>query len=385
MILASLDIVHFNTILVYIIFLTLGVIIISTCTIIVLSYDQKRLSVVWKLSVYLLLFLAIVALAALGIIPIKISIYDIILPLVIGMGIAIISLLLILGGFPLYQWIRLFIIRYRIDRQLTPTNNLTENTVFAPSQPFHSSSEISHDSFLFAPSANRPSAIQNTSSIRILVLEEPLTAQNLATIITALTELYTKCWLIAKGRFADLSTYTLTHSARFAEEANLIINDIIHNSPFSFDLSLNPESVAKAVQIAIDSVSLAGVRKQEAELEIKAKELETKLKEQEAKAAQKDKEQARQLEAQKAELERQRDLLEIEKQQLEIEKQRFELQANRISYAIKTAGEMVDLLNPGMDAATKAMNVQLLIPNLLQLANGKGLELGLPAPQVDAS
>jgi hypothetical protein len=78
-------------------------------------------------------------------------------------------------------------------------------------------------------------------------------------------------------------------------------------------------------------------------------------------------------------------LLEIEKQQLEIEKQRFELQANRISYAIKTAGEMVDLLNPGMDAATKAMSIQLLIPNLLQLANGKGLELGLPAPQEDAS
>jgi hypothetical protein len=176
----------------------------------------------------------------------------------------------------------------------------------------------------------------------------------------------------------------LTHSARFVEEANLVITDITHNSPFNFDLSFNLESAAKAAQIAIDSVSLAGVRKQEAELAIKAKELETKLKEQEAKSTQKEKEQARQLAAQKAELERQRDLLEIEKQQLEIEKQRFELQANRISYALKTAGEMVDLMHPDLEAATKAMIVQSLVPNLLQLANGKGLELGLPAPQVEA-
>jgi len=51
------------------------------------------------------------------------------------------------------------------------------------------------------------------------------------------------------------------------------------------------------MQYAIDTVSLAGVRKQEAELQIKAKELETKLREQEVKSAQKDKEQARQLEA----------------------------------------------------------------------------------------
>jgi hypothetical protein len=115
-----------------------------------------------------------------------------------------------------------------------------------------------------------------------------------------------------------------------------------------------------------------------------AVQLETKIKEQEAEAAQKAKEQALQLEEQKAELERQRELLELQRQQFELEKQRFELQANRISYAIKTAGEMVDLLNPGMDAATKAMNIQLLIPNLLQLANGKGLELGLPSPQEEA-
>lgn len=219
--------------------------------------------------------------------------------------------------------------------------------------------------------------------LSIRISQEPLTAQNLSTIISALTELHTKCWLIAQGRFAELSNYTQTHSARYSEEADLVITDIIHNSPFNFDLSINPESVAKAMQLAIDSVSLAGLRKQEAELTIKAQELEMKLKQQEAQAVQDEKEQTRQVEALKAELERQKMLLEIEREQLEIEKQRFELQAYRIGYALKTAREMVDLLHPGLDDATKAMAAQQVIPNLLQLANGKGLELGTQALQIE--
>ncbi len=89
--------------------------------------------------------------------------------------------------------------------------------------------------------------LDDASTLSIRIIEEPLTAQNLTTIISALTELYTKCWLIAKGRFADLSIYSLTHSARYVEEANLVITDITHNSPFNFDISLNPESVARAM------------------------------------------------------------------------------------------------------------------------------------------
>jgi len=73
------------------------------------------------------------------------------------------------------------------------------------------------------------------TTIRIRITEDPLTAQNLVTIISALTELYTKCWLIAKGRFADLIEYTQTGNTRFAQEAHLVITRVVYNSPFNMD------------------------------------------------------------------------------------------------------------------------------------------------------
>ena len=53
----------------------------------------------------------------------------------------------------------------------------------------------------------------------------------------------------------------------------------------------------------------------------------------------------------------------------------------RISYALETASKMVDILYPGIDTRTKAVLLQTLIPNLLQLDSSKGLELALLAPQ----
>src|SRR5947209_248672 len=54
--------------------------------------------------------------------------------------------------------------------------------------------------------------VDGETVLRIRILAEPLTAQNLMTIISALTELSTKYWLIAKKRFADLIEYTQTHN-----------------------------------------------------------------------------------------------------------------------------------------------------------------------------
>jgi hypothetical protein len=45
---------------------------------------------------------------------------------------------------------------------------------------------------------------------------------------------------------------------------------------------------------------------------------------------------------------------------------------------METAVKMVDLLHPGTDQQTKGMLVQTLIPSLLQLGEGKGLELAGP-------
>src|SRR6266567_2993845 len=51
---------------------------------------------------------------------------------------------------------------------------------------------------------------EEPSTIHIRIVEEPLTPHNLTTIISALTELSTKFWLIAKHRFDDLIEYSQT-------------------------------------------------------------------------------------------------------------------------------------------------------------------------------
>jgi hypothetical protein len=207
-------------------------------------------------------------------------------------------------------------------------------------------------------------------------VDEPLTVRNLSIIFSSLNILYTKCALIAKGHLDDLIEYTQTRTDRFALETNFLIADITHNSPFNFEVKLGPEPIAKAMQLAIDSVSLAGTRKKGQELDLQAKELDMKLKEQEARSKVDNDELSRQRELQEIEFERQKQLFELEKQKLELEKQRFEFHVMRINHALEAAERMVDLLHPGTDEATKAMIVQTLLPDLLQLGTSRGLQLG---------
>jgi len=86
-------------------------------------------------------------------------------------------------------------------------------------------------------------------------------------------------------------------------------------------------------------------------------------------------------EQQLALLEQERRRLEIEKQRLEVLEHQLEVQKKGIEYALEIADKVVDLLHPSMDPATRAMEIQALLPNLVQLQNGKGLELALPASQ----
>jgi hypothetical protein len=73
--------------------------------------------------------------------------------------------------------------------------------------------------------------------LKFRIIEEPLTTQNLTMILSALTELHTKCWLIAKGRLSDLIEYTQTHNIWFVEEANLIITKLSYKSPAEIELT----------------------------------------------------------------------------------------------------------------------------------------------------
>lgn len=255
----------------------------------------------------------------------------------------------------------------------------------------------------------RPNSI---STIRMRIVEEPLTAKNFTTIMSSLSELYTKCWLIAKSRYTDLIEYTETHNPRFDEEAHLIIDKLTHNSPAEIKLTqgiatdtkpvqdsplkvnvnvdASPKGVMEAIGTAIDAIAQAPLRYKEKKLETDAQELAIKLRELESQSDLTDKEQARQIGTQKAELEKQITLLELESRQLEVEKQRvgiqeqrLDLEKKRVDYALETAGKMINILNPGADAGTKAILAQTLLSSLLQLGNGKGLELALPLPKID--
>lgn len=223
-----------------------------------------------------------------------------------------------------------------------------------------------------------PTTASNNSLV-IRIAEEPLTAQNLTTIISALTELHTKSWLIEQGRFADLIAYTQTRNPRLSEEAPLIIAKIAHNSPTLLELIPNSMRLAESLKIAIDAIIQAPLRYHSMMLENRKKALELKEKEQKVALTISDKEQARFIEAKKAEIALQREIIELEKQQLKLEKERFGFETKRVEYSLKASILIVDTLRPNTDEGTKAMLAQTLIPNLLQLSNGKGVELALPA------
>jgi len=273
------------------------------------------------------------------------------------------------------------------------------------------------------PSHGRESK-EDITMLRVRIVEEPLTAQNFSLIISTLTELHTKCWLIAERRLADLIEFTQTRNLRFVEEAGLIITKLSHNSPADIGLTqgastnipesplkvnvnvdASPKGVMEAVGTGIDALAQAPLRYKEKKLETQAKELEMKQKELEAQSALADQEQARQLallEAQsaladkeqarqlglvRADLETQKVSFEIEKQKLELEKQQVALQRERLeleiaarNFAFETADMLVERLYPGVDAETKAMLSRTLVSSLLQLSSSKGLVIVLPSP-----
>lgn len=223
----------------------------------------------------------------------------------------------------------------------------------------------------------------NIQNIRIRITETPLTPHNLATILSAITDLYVKCWLIVQRRSADLFAYHQTRNVKLLEEANLNISKITYNSPLNIDCKVDasPQGLMIALATGIDAIAQAPHRSTSITLDNKAKELAYKLQEMDAQATFADKEQARQLAAEKAELEKQAALLEIEKQRLELMAKRLEVEKMRIDYALEIAGKMVNTLRPDADEETKVLLMQTLLPDLLKLGTGKGLELALPVPQ----
>ncbi len=220
------------------------------------------------------------------------------------------------------------------------------------------------DQFLYIAHPSKSAFI-----LSISIVEDPLTVSNVTTIFSALGTLATKYWLMAKGRFADLIEYTQTHNPRFAEEAHTVIESCTHHSPLNMEwkVDLSAPSVAEALVTTIDGITQVRKRLEKAELENQARAQEVRQAEQQAENAQ-----------QITLLEQEQQRLAIEQQRLELLEKRLEVQKKGIEYALEIAGKVVDTLHPGADLAARAMEIQTLLPDLLQLQNGRGLELALP-------
>ncbi len=184
-----------------------------------------------------------------------------------------------------------------------------------------------------------------------------------------MTELATKCWLIAHGRFADLIQYAQTHDVRFVEESQLHFTRITYNSPFdaSFKIDVSASNVADAIVTTINGITQAKAQLKKAELENEAKALENEAAKQ--KVVRED---------QMALVELERQALAVERERLDLLEKQLDLQKKAIEYAFEIAAQAVTVVRPDANDQIKAMLIQTLLPTLLQGQNIKGLELVLP-------
>jgi hypothetical protein len=186
--------------------------------------------------------------------------------------------------------------------------------------------------------------VHDVAVVRIQVNEEPLTGSNLAIIISSLTELYTKCWLIQQDRFEDLIEYIQTHDTRLIEEADLIINKITKQSPALIDFLIGPAGVAGAGALAlalgkaIDSIAQIPLRFKEKQLANREKELVNREKE-------------------------------------------LELEKKYIKYKIEAAKEILEFVKPDMNDTFRSEFAQTILTDLLKSDKSFGVTLALPPPK----
>jgi len=227
-----------------------------------------------------------------------------------------------------------------------------------------------------------PTEINSSSILHLRIVDEPLTPYNLAIAFTALTELTTKFWLISKRRFDDLVEYSQTHDVRFANESGSIITRVSYNSPFNFDwkVDLSAPSVAEALVTTLDGIKQRDTRQQKAELENLAKAQKIEEDKQKAEHAQKMAELDRKIKELEFQERQSVFMFKLEQQRAELLERTLEMLNKNRDLGIENAGNVANILLQNADAAARTMLIQLLLPNILQLQEVKGLELALPTP-----
>lgn len=171
--------------------------------------------------------------------------------------------------------------------------------------------------------ADRKLSRITTPTFTIRITEEPLTALDLTTILSAITQLHTKYWLIEKGRFDDLTKYTDSRDPRFDKEAHLVITKLKYSSPFEITFSLGLDKLVTAFVQAISDI-----------VQLRQK---------------------------------------IKKGKLEIQREEIALKNERL----KLAEKEIDFIDIYLPNTNKAALIQSLLPEFSQLINHKGGELEL--------
>jgi hypothetical protein len=150
------------------------------------------------------------------------------------------------------------------------------------------------------------------------ITKEPITPQKIALAFTALTELYTRLWLISQHRSSDAIAYTPSH-VHLADEAGAKIAWATYNSPFLFGLQLDDlfPKAANAFMTIADGLSQRKAKREKLEIENmaakqKIREAEEQLKQKQAMAP---------LELEKMEIENEKLRITVMKERLEMEEQ----------------------------------------------------------------
>jgi APA family basic amino acid/polyamine antiporter len=215
---------------------------------------------------------------------------------------------------------------------------------------------------IFGSDKPKVTLLENPPTFSIRLEGEPLTPHNLTSVISAITDLSTKCWLMAKGRLADLFEYTQTHEAHFTEETHLILTRITYNSTLdmSFSIDRTAPNLVEALKTAMEGVVQAQRGLEDAELEYPATAEHRKV--------------ARPNTNPTAILEHE---ITLKREQLEILEKRLNVQKEKEGAAFEIAAKTVTLLYPNSDEETKTRLIQALQPDFLQLQNSQELEFAV--------
>lgn len=232
-------------------------------------------------------------------------------------------------------------------------------------------------------------SIRSSETLSIRFAQEPLTCQSLSTLVGALTDLHTRCWLIQTRRLEDLERYTISRDPELVRDANLIVTRLSHNSPLDVNLSA-AKDVAEAMKTGVETVALIGAQRKQAQLENRGRELDLEIKALEAEQAAARRDQDLELDRREREISLREKEVEIEQKRLDLERTRLELVQQRLEVAahiMEAAAKLVPMLYPDASDDARPMLAQKLVPSLLQLgelaANGEltatTTSQGLPA------